>query len=59
MSLEQQEFDEEKTEHAATLEHWNIENLMHGRDGLLRSQQSHGQNGHIDERSRLASAARH
>jgi hypothetical protein len=32
MSLEERKFDEEKTQHSATLEHWNLENLARARE---------------------------
>jgi hypothetical protein len=32
MSLEERKFDEGKTQHAATLEHWNLENLARARE---------------------------
>jgi hypothetical protein len=39
MTLEQQKFDEEKVMHAATLEHWNMENLAHGREADYRDRE--------------------
>jgi hypothetical protein len=39
MTLEQQKFDEEKMQHASTLEHWNLENLARGREADYRDRE--------------------
>ena len=39
MGLEEQKFDEEKMQHKAALEQWNIENLMHGREADYRDRE--------------------
>jgi hypothetical protein len=39
LSLEQQKFKEEQALHAATLEHWNIESLAHGREADFKDRE--------------------
>lgn len=39
MTLEQQKFGEEQIQHQATLEQWNVENLMHGREADYRNRE--------------------
>lgn len=39
MTLEEQKFAEEKTQHAATLEHWNLENLARGREADYKNRE--------------------
>jgi hypothetical protein len=49
LTLEQQKFDEEKTIHAATLEHWNIEQLMHGREADFKDREQLDKENEQDE----------
>jgi hypothetical protein len=49
MTLEQQKFDQEKVVHAATLEHWNMENLAHGREADYRDREQLDKENEQDE----------
>jgi len=48
MTLEQQKFDEEKMQHASTLEHWNLENLARGREADYRDREQFEKENEID-----------
>lgn len=48
LSLDQQKFDEEKMQHAATLEHWNLENLNHGREADYRDREQLEKENEVD-----------
>jgi hypothetical protein len=48
MTLEQQKFDEEKTQHQATLEHWNMENLARGREADYRDREQLEKENEVD-----------
>ena len=48
MSLQEQKFAEEKTEHAATLEHWNITNLLHGREADYKDREQLEKENEVD-----------
>jgi hypothetical protein len=48
MTLEQEKFDEEKMQHASTLEHWNLENLARGREADYRDREQLEKENEID-----------
>jgi hypothetical protein len=48
MTLEQQKFDEEKMQHAAAAEHWNIQNLLSEREADYRDREQLEKENEID-----------